>query len=90
MRIVAITALHESFINPMVERSIELLFRFKVAAVAKLRLVFLHQKLVFSRIVRIVAVRTAYIVLKMRRSSKVAVFLAVLMTGEAPGANLFR
>jgi len=90
VRVVAVAALHESFIDAVVKRTIELLFGFKVTAVTKLRLAFLHQKLTLLLSVRVVAIGAADIALQMRRPSEVAVLFAVLMTGEAARADLFR
>jgi len=52
VRIVAIAALHHSFVHPVMERPSELLGHFLVAAIAELRLLFLHQALAFFRMVR--------------------------------------
>ena len=90
MRIVTVAALHEPFVDAVMKRPVELLFCFKVTAVAELRLFFLHQKLIFFRVVRVVAIRAAHVVLQMRRSSEIAVFFAVLMTGQTAVADLFR
>ena len=42
VRIVAIAALHHSFIDTMMKGTIEVLFGFQMAAVAELRLLLLH------------------------------------------------
>jgi hypothetical protein len=85
--IVAIAALHEPFVNTMMKSARELLLGFEMAAVAKLWLLLLHQKLAFLRIMRRVAVRATNVVLEMRGSSEVAVLLAVGMTPETTLAD---
>jgi hypothetical protein len=52
MRVMAVAALYQPFVHTMVKGSIELLFRFQVAAIAKLRLLLFHQVLIFLRMVR--------------------------------------
>jgi len=42
VRIVAVRALYQSLVHPMVKRSRELLIHFQVAAIAQLRLSYLH------------------------------------------------
>jgi len=76
-------ALHQPFIQAMMERPKELLLGFQMAAVAKRRLLLLHQELAFFRVVRVVAVRAAYVVLQVRGAPKIAVLLAVGVASQA-------
>ena len=64
VRIVAIAALHHSFVHPVMERTRELLGHFLVAAIAKLRLLFLHQFLALFRVMWRVAIDAAHIIFK--------------------------
>src|SRR6266568_1091628 len=66
VRIVAVSALHHSFIDPMMEGPSKLLFRFRVAAIAELRLLLFHQELAFFGVMRRVAVDATHIVLQVR------------------------
>ena len=77
MRIVTIAALHEPFVYAVMKCAAELLFRFEVTGITKLRLFILHQELRFLCIVRVVAICAADIVLEVRRASEIAVFVAV-------------
>lgn len=63
VRIVAVRALHQSFIDTVMERSSELLLGFQVAAVTKQRLLFFHEELALFGMVRVVAIRAANVVL---------------------------
>lgn len=47
MRVMAIAALHEPFVDTMMKGARELLFCFEMAAVAKLWLLLFHQELAF-------------------------------------------
>ena len=79
VRIVAIAALHHAFIDPVMERTIELLLGLQMATVAKLRLLLLHQVLAFLGVVRRVTVDAAHVILQVRRAGKIAVFFPVGM-----------
>ncbi len=94
MRIVAVAALHHSFVDAMMKGAIELLFGFQMAAIAKLWRLFLHQELAFLGVVRRVAIDTANIVLQVRGSGKIGVFFAIAMAVQATlagclGGNTF-
>ena len=88
MRVMAVCALHQTFVHAMVEGPGELLLLVEVAAVAKQRLLFLHEKLALFGVVGIVAVCAADIVLQMRRAAKITVLFAVLVTIEATCADV--
>src|SRR5262249_29706946 len=89
VRIVAIAALHHSFVHPVMERARELLGHFLVAAIAELRLFFLHQALAFFWMVRRVAIDAAHIVLEVCRTSIITVLFAVGVAAEAALADFF-
>ena len=86
MRIVAIAALHHSFIDAMMKGTVELLFRFQMAAIAKLRLLLFHQALAFPGVVRGMAVQATDVVFEVRGARKITVFLAVGMAVQATRA----
>src|SRR5437773_11755474 len=71
MRVVAVVALHESFVDAVVESAVELLLYFLVAPVAKQRGLFFHQEFAFLRMVGRVAVYAAHVVLQVRGTSVV-------------------
>lgn len=66
VRIVAVAALHHSFVHSVMEGAGELLLGLQMAAVAEARLLLLHQELAFLGVMRIVAICAADIVLQMR------------------------
>src|SRR5579864_4490714 len=84
----AVYALHQSLVHPVMERPRKLLLGLQMAAVAQRRLLFLHQKLALLRMVRVVTIRTSHTVLQVRRSSIVAVLLPVLVAVQAPRADV--
>ncbi len=90
MWIVAVAALHHSFIDSVMEGPSKLLLCLEMAAVAELWLFRFHQKLAFLRMMRRVAVRATHIVLEMGGARVVAVLLAVRMASEATVADLLR
>ena len=90
VRIVAIVALHYSFIDAMMKGTIELLFGFQMATVAELRLLLLHQELAFFGVVRGMAVDAAHIVLQVRGSRKITMFFSVRMAVQATLAGRLR
>lgn len=90
MRIMAIAALHQPFVNTMMKGARELLLRFQMTAVAQLRLLVFHQELAFLRIVRRVAVGATDVVLQMGGACKIAVFLAVGMAAQTTLADFLR
>jgi len=87
MGIMAIAALHHAFIDPMMKGTIELLFGFQMATVAKLRLLFLHQALAFPGVVRRMTVDATHVVFKMRRARKITVFFSVAVAIQATRAG---
>ena len=90
MRIMAIAALHQPFVNTMMKGSRELLLGFEMAAVAELWLLLFHQKLASLRIMRRMAVRATDVVLEMGGARKIAVLLAVGMTAKTTLADFLR
>lgn len=66
MRIMAIATLHQSFVDAVMKRPIELLFCLEMATVTKLRLLLLHQELGFPGMVWRMTVNATHVVLKMR------------------------
>ena len=62
--IVAVRALHQSFVHAVMEGPVELLFLVEVTGVAKIRLLGLEQELAFFRLVRIVAIRATNAILE--------------------------
>ena len=87
MWVMAVVALYQSFVDSMMERPVELLPHFLMAAVAELRRLFLHQKLTFLRMVGRVAIYAAHVVLQVRGASVVAVLLSVCMASQAARAD---
>jgi hypothetical protein len=88
VRIVAVIALHKSFIHAVMERPVELLLGFKVAPVAELRLLFLHQELAFLRVMRRVAIDATHVILHVCGSREVAVLFAIGVADKAPPTDL--
>ena len=87
MRVVAVAALHQSFVDAVVEGAVELLLYFLVAPVAKQRRLFLHQELAFLRMVGRVAVYAAHVVLQVCGTSVVAVLFSVCVASQAARAD---
>jgi|SRR5712692_10279245 len=90
MRIVAVGTPHQPFIHPVMERPVELLLRFQVAAVTKLWLRLLHQELGFLRVMGRVAINATHVVLEVRGSRKITVLFAVGVAGKATFTYLLR
>lgn len=90
MRIVAVAALHEAFVDAVMKRARELLLGFQMAAVTQLRRLLFHQELAFPGVMRTVAIVASDVVLQMRRAREIAVFLAGLVAIEAARAGLCR
>lgn len=87
MRVVAIRACQQAFIDAMVNRSGELRFYFSVAPVTEHRL-GRHQQCAFHcGMMRRVAVNAAYVVLQVLRSQEVRVFFTELMAAQAAFAR---
>src|SRR6266513_2268305 len=87
MRVVAVAALHQSFVDAVVECAVELLLHFLVATVAKERSLFLHQELAFLWMVGRVAVYAAHVVLQVCGTGEVAVFFAVCVASQTTRAD---
>ena len=83
MGIVAIAALHHSFIDAMMKRAVELLFGLEMATVTKLRLLLFHQELTFLSVVGGVAIDATHTVLQVRRPGKITMFFSVAMAVQA-------
>jgi hypothetical protein len=88
--VVAIGALDQFFINPMMEGLGEVGFDFGMASVTQLRLRLHQQVLRFFVMMRRVAIQAIHVVALVGGAQKVAVLLSVLMAGEAGGADLIR
>jgi hypothetical protein len=86
--IVAIAALDQSLIHPVMERHVELRFLLEVAAVAKLGLGLHEQELRFCGVVWRVAGDATDIVLGVHRVDGVPVLRAAGMAGEAAFVDL--
>src|SRR5258708_9970184 len=65
----------------------ELLLGFKMTAVTELRLLFLHQKLIFFGVMRRVAIGAPDVVLQVRGAAKICVLFAILMAIQAAGTH---
>ena len=83
MRVVAVATLHQPFVHAMMKGPEELLLYFQMAAIAKSRLLLAHQELALFGVVRIVAIRAPYVVLQVRGTPKIAVFLPVGVASQA-------
>src|SRR5580765_5054037 len=69
------------------EGACELLLCFDMAAVTQLRLLFLHQKLVFFGVMGRVAIGAPDVVLQVRGAAKICVLFAILMAIQAAGTH---
>src|SRR6476620_7232321 len=65
----------------------ELLLCFEMTAVTELRLLFLHQKLVFFGVMWRVAIGAPDVVLQVRGAAKICVLFAILMAIQAAGTH---
>ena len=83
----AVGALHQAFVHTVMERPRELLLGLQMAAIAKLRLLFFHQKLRFLGMVWVVAIGATYIVLQVSGPAIVGMLFSVLMASEAACAD---
>ncbi len=90
MRVVAIVALHQPFIYPMVERPPELYPHILVAAVAQLRRLLFHQELVFLGFVWRVAINACDAVGQVHGAVVVPMLFGVLVAAQAARASLLR
>ena len=68
----------------------ELLLCFEMTAVTELRLLFLHQKLVFFGVMWRVAIGAPDIVLQVRGAAEICVLFAILMAIQAAGTHFLR
>jgi hypothetical protein len=90
VHVVAIAALHQPFIYPVMERHVELRLLLKMAGKAKLRLRFDEQKLRFFGVVRRMAGDATNVVLQMHRIDRVHVLRSAGMAIQAARADLLR
>ncbi len=88
MGVVAIVALHQTFVYSMMERPSELRPDIHVAAVAELWGRLFKQVVAFPGVVRGMAVDARDSALQMRGTAIVALLVAVLMTIQTTGTNL--
>lgn len=87
VRVVAVRALHQAFVDAVMEGPGELLLLVEVAAVAERRLACFQEELALFRVMRIVTVRAGYPVLEVHGTRVVTVFLAILMAAKAARAD---
>jgi len=90
MRIVAIVALHQAFVHPMMERPVELLFCFEVATVTKLGLLIAQEMLCNFGMMRRMALNAADIVLHVGCPGEVVVLRIHGVTSQTTFACVFR
>lgn len=88
MRVVTVSALHQPFLNLVMERHIELRFCICMALEAELVLIRFQQLLACLAVVNTVAADTAHIVFAMRRAFKVGVL--PLMAAQTACVDLLR
>ena len=89
MRIVAITAFHQTFIHPVVERLGEIWLYIKMAGVTQLRLCGDEQFLLHPGRMNGVAINAPDIILNVFRAEKVGVLLIKLMASEAAPGRIY-
>jgi hypothetical protein len=83
--IVAVTALHQTFIHTMVIGLCEISFGRGVAPIAEIRLGLHEQKLPFGRVVRRVAIHATHVIAGVCRAGKVSLFVFLAMATETAG-----
>jgi len=88
VRIVAIGALHQAFVHPMVKGHFELRFLLQMAGVAKLWLLLGQQEVFGGRVVRRMTGNAAHIVLRVQRVDGVHVRCATGVASHAAGIDL--
>src|SRR5215469_4427462 len=88
MRVVAVAALEQSFVDAMMKWPGELGPDIQMAAIAEIWSSFLQQELLLFGVVRVVAIGATYAALQVSRTSIVVVLLAVLVAIEAARADL--
>ena len=87
--VVAVGAGHQLFIHAMMERLGEFGGDFLMASVAKLRLRFSQNEFLCSGMMDGVTVNATQVAGLVCRAEKIAVFLTILMAGEAVGGDVF-
>ena len=90
VRVMAIRALHESFLHPMVEGHIELRLLVEMTAVAELGLCFHQEKVIRAGMMRGMTTQTAQVVLTVSRARDVRVILPGSVALQAPLIHLLR
>jgi hypothetical protein len=90
MNIVAVAALDQAFIYAMMKRHRELRLLVQMAGVTERGLRFNQQEFLGFRVVRRMAGRAAYIILRMHRIDGVHVLRAARVAGKALGVDFFR
>jgi hypothetical protein len=88
MRVVAIVALNQTFIDTMVKRFREICLGGDVAAVAQLGLALHQQVLTFFGVVGRVAIKAANVAAGVGGFRKMRLLAAFAVAGEAAGAGL--
>ena len=90
VRIVAVNALHQPFIYPVVKGHGELRLLLCVARIAKFRLRLHQQKFRILAVVRRMAIQAAHVVLDVHRPAKIHLFLTGSVARHAAFADRFR
>ena len=88
MHIVAIAALHQPFIHPMMERHVELGLLLEMTGVAKLGLGFYEQEFLGLRMVRRMTGNATHVILSMLRVDVVHVLRAARVARQAARVDL--
>ena len=88
MGVVAVVTLHQSLVDSVPERAVELLLHFLMAAVAQLRRLLSHQELTLFCMVRRVAIDATHVVLEVGGARKITMLFAIVMTRQAACADL--
>jgi len=89
MRVMAIIALDETLVHAMMKRPVELLFRFKVTAITKLRLLIAQQVFCNFRMMRRMALNAANIVLHVCCTREVVVLRIESVTSQTTFTRIF-
>ena len=90
VRVVAVVALHQSFVHSMMEGHRELRFLLCVAGVTEFRFFLHQQKFRILAVVRRMAIQAAHVVLDVHRAVEIHLFLAGSVAGHAAFADRFR
>jgi len=90
MRVMAIGALNQSFVDPVVKRPSEFRAHVQVAGVAELRRGFLEQELALFGVVRRMAVIAGNSALEVRGAREIVLLVAALVAAQAASAGLLR